>query len=219
MQVIGVAQDVRSVNIGLIEPYYLYLPLAPDAPLPDVFLRTAGDANLVTPHALKAASEIDRRLASLANAHSLDDALWAQRLPSTIATMFASIVGSLALILASVGIYGTIAYAVAQRTREIGIRMALGAQSISIVRLVLSRTMAFVAGGACLGLIGAAAVSQAITAIPFGLQSTLLFGTSPRDPATFAGVALFLVVIAVAAAYGPAKRATKVDPMVALRYE
>jgi predicted permease len=219
MQVIGVARDVRSVNIGLIEPYYLYLPLAPDAPLSDVLMRTTGDAGEAIPAALNSTSRVDTRLSSLADAHSLDDALMFQRLPSTVATILATAIGSLALILASVGIYGTIAYAVAQRTREIGIRMALGAQSVSILRLVLSRTMAFVVGGACLGLIGAAGVSHAITAIPFGLQSTFLFGTSPRDPATFAGVALFLLMVAVAAAYGPAKRATKVDPMVSLRYE
>ena len=219
MQVVGVAQDVRSVNIGLIEPYFLYLPLAPDAPLSDVMIRTTGEAGRAIPDALKAAAEVDRRLASLAVAHSLDDALWFQRLPSLIATILATIVGSLALILASVGIYGTIAYAVAQRTREIGIRMALGAPNLSIVRLVLARTMALVGAGAAVGLVGAAAVSHAVTAVPFRVQSMLLFGTSPRDPASFAAVAVFLLVVAFVAGYRPAVRATKVDPMVALRYE
>jgi predicted permease len=219
LQVIGVAQDVRSVNIGLIEPYFLYLPLAPDAPLSDVLIRTTGEASHAIPDALKAAADVDHRLASLAVAHSLDDALWFQRLPSLIATIFATIVGSLALILASVGIYGTIAYAVAQRTREIGIRMALGAPNLSIVRLVLARTMALVGAGAAVGLVGAAAVSHAVAAVPFGLQSMLLFGTSPRDPASFAAVAVFLLMVAFVAGYRPAARATKVDPMVALRYE
>jgi len=219
MQVIGVARDVRSVNIGLIEPYYLYLPLAPDAPLTDVLLHTTGDAGQTIPAALNSASRVDTRLSSLADAHSLDDALMFQRMPSTIATILASVVGSLALILASVGIYGTIAYAVAQRTREIGIRMALGAPRISIVKLVIARTMALIGAGAVVGMAGAAVVSHAITAVPFGLQSTLLFGTSPRDPLTFAVVALFLAAVALAAAYRPAMKATKVDPMVALRYE
>jgi ABC-type antimicrobial peptide transport system permease subunit len=197
----------------------LYLPLAADAPLDDVLLRVSGDAKLAIPEALKTASGIDPKLASLGLAHSLDDALWAQRLPSTVATLFAAIVGSLALVLASVGIYGTIAYAVAQRTREIGVRMALGAQRLTIMHLVLSRTMALAGAGAGLGLVGAAAVSQAVTAIPFGLQSSLLFGMNPHDPVSFFAVAMFLALVALAAAYRPAAKASKVDPMVALRYE
>ena len=220
MQVIGVAQDVHSVNVALTEPYFLYLPLAADAPLDDIFLRVpGGDTKRKIPETLKIVSGIDPKLASLGLVHSLDDALWAQRLPSSIATLFATIVGSLALILASIGVYGTIAYAVAQRTREIGIRMALGAQRLTIVRLVLARTLALAATGALLGLFGAAAAAQAITAIPFGLQSALFFGMSPRDPVSFGGVAAFLALVALAAAYRPAVKATKVDPMLALRYE
>ena len=108
--------------------------------------------------ALRATSEIDTRLPSLANAHSMDDALWFQHLPSTLATMFAAVVGSMALFLASVGIYGTIAYSVAQRTRDT-IRVALGAPQVSILRLVLGRTMALVGAGAFLGLAAALAAS------------------------------------------------------------
>jgi predicted permease len=219
MQVIGVAQDVRSMNLAHIEPYFLYLPLAPDAPLDDVFLRTSGDASQALAPALRATSEIDTRLPSLANAHGMDDALWFQHLPSTLGTLFAAVVGSMALFLASVGIYGTIAHAVAQRTREIGIRMALGAPHVSILRLVLGRTMALVGGGACLGLAAALAVSHAITAIPFALGHLLLFGVSPQDPLAFGGVGVFLLAVALGAAYWPARRATRVDPMVALRYE
>lgn len=219
MRVIGVAQDVHIMNLGQAEPYMLYLPLAPDAPLDDVFLRTKGDASQALAPALRATSEIDTRLPSLANAHSMDDALWFQHLPSTLATMFAAVVGSMALFLASVGIYGTIAYSVAQRTREIGIRVAMGAPQVSILRLVLGRTFALVGAGVSLGLAIALAASHAITAIPFGFASILLFGVSPRDPLAFGGVGAFLLGVALAAAYWPARRATRVDPMVALRYE
>jgi predicted permease len=219
MQVIGVAQDVHILNLAQVEPYFLYLPLAPDAPLDDVFLRTKGDASQALAPALRATSEIDTRLPSLANAHSMDDALWFQHLPSTLATMFAAVVGSMALFLASVGIYGTIAHAVAQRTREIGIRMSLGAPHVSILRLVLGRTMALVGGGAGLGLATALVASHAITAIPLALGSMLLFGVSPRDPLVFGGVGMFLLGVALMASYWPARRATRVDPMVALRYE
>jgi putative ABC transport system permease protein len=219
MQVIGVAQDVRSINLGQVDPYFLYLPLAPDAPLDDVFLRTSGDASRVLAPALRASSDVNQRLASLANAHSMDDALWFQRLPSVIGTLFAAVVGSMALFLASVGIYGTIAHAVAQRTREIGIRMALGAPQVSILRLVLGRTMALVGGGGSLGLATAVAMSHAIASIPFGFSALLLFGVSPQDPLAFGGVGAFLVTVALGAAYWPARRAARVDPMVALRYE
>ena len=219
MRVIGVAQDTKSFHLGQIEPYFFYLPLAPDAPLDDVFLHTRGDASQAMAPALRATSQIDTRLPSLANAHSMDDALWFQHLPSTLATMFAAVVGSMALFLASVGIYGTIAHAVAQRTREIGIRVALGAPRYSILRLMIGRTMVLVGGGAFLGLAAALAVSHAITAIPFGLASILLFGVSPRDPLALGGVGAFLLAVALAAAYWPARRATRVDPMVALRYE
>jgi predicted permease len=219
MRVIGVAQDVKSFHLGEIEPYMLYLPLAPDAPVDDVFLGIRGDASRALAPALRATSEIDTRLPSLGNAHSMDDALWFQHLPSTLATMFAAVVGSMALFLASVGIYGTIAHAVAQRTREIGIRIALGAPHASIVRLVLGRTMALVGGGAGLGLAAALVVSHAITAIPFALGYIFLFGVSPRDPLVFGGVGAFLLGVALVAAYWPARRATRVDPVVALRYE
>ena len=122
--------------------------MLPTASVDYVLLRSASDAAEAIPSTLRAAAEVDPRLSSLAIAHSLDDALWAQRLPSTIATIFAAVVGGMALLLSSVGIYGTIANAVAQRTREIGIRMALGGQHSAIMRLVLTRTMALVGVGA-----------------------------------------------------------------------
>ena len=218
-QVIGVAQDTRTVVLGRVEPLYVYLPAAADAPIDDVFVRTAGKGQTSMGLVLGAAAAIDNKLASLANVHVMDDALWFQRLPSTIATLFATSVGSLGLFLASVGIYGTIMYAVAQRTREIGIRIALGAQERSILRLVLVRMMRLVGLTTCIGLALAAAFSHALAVLPFGMGSLLLFGVSPWDPLVFAAVAVFLAVIALSAAYLPARRATKVDPMVALRYE
>ena len=219
-QVIGVVQDTYTVALGKVEPLYVYLPAAADAPIDDVFVRTAGNGQTSMGLVLSAAAAIDNKLASLAVVHVMDDVLWFQRLPSTIATLFATSVGSLGLFLASVGIYGTIVYAVAQRTREIGIRIALGAQQASILRLVLLRMMRLVGATTCIGLALAAALSHALTTVlPFGMGSLLLFGVSPWDPLVFTTVAVFLAVIAMSAAYLPARRATKVDPMVALRYE
>jgi putative ABC transport system permease protein len=121
------------------------------------------------------------------------------------------IAGGMALLLGIVGLYGVIAYSVSQRTREIGIRMALGSQKGDVIRLILSEGTLVILIGLAVGL--AASVSST------RFLSSLLFGVTATDPLTFAGVIILLALVALAACYIPARRAAKVDPMVALRYE
>jgi putative ABC transport system permease protein len=133
--------------------------------------------------------------------------IWQSRVWGLLLGIFSGI----ALVLASVGIYGVMAYFVTQRTREIGIRIALGAQWSDVLKMILRSGMSLVIIGLTIGLAGAFALTR--------LMTTLLFEVSPGDPITFAAVAVCVIVAALLACYIPARRATKVDPLVALRYE
>jgi ABC-type antimicrobial peptide transport system permease subunit len=125
-----------------------------------------------------------------------------------------SLFGLLAQVLAAVGLYGVLAWSVSRRTREIGIRMALGAGRAAVLRMVLRQGMALALAGVALGLAGAYALSRYV-----GGVAKMLYGVEPADPLTFGVIALFLTLVALLACYVPARRATKVDPMEALRYE
>jgi putative ABC transport system permease protein len=132
---------------------------------------------------------------------------WQYRLFSWMFSVF----GAIALALAAIGVYGVLAYSVTQRAHEIGVRMALGARSTDVVRMIAGQGLRLAVVGVIVGAVGAAAVTQ-------GLR-TILFNVSATDPISYAGVALFLVAVAMAAAWVPARRATRVDPIIALRAE
>jgi putative ABC transport system permease protein len=154
--------------------------------------------------------QIDKNV-PMARVMTLDEVMSSSVAQPRLETILLGFFGSVALLLAGVGIYGVIAYSVSQRTSEIGIRMALGASRLSVLSMVLGQGLRLTAVGLGIGLALALALTRLMTGI--------LFGISPTDPATFMAILLLLGIIALLACYLPARRATRVDPMVALRYE
>jgi len=214
--VIGVVGDVRSTALNQQSPA-LYYPLAwrtgpyrPKVVVMDVVVRTAGMPEALVPALRQRVRELDAEI-PMSNVRTMDD--WVSnsaaqpRMNARLLTLFAA----LALLIAAIGIYAVLAYSVTQRTREIGLRIALGAQPGNVLGLVVKEGMKVGLIGVGAGLLGALAVSRAM--------SSLVYGVPVRDPLTFTSVAIALTVIALVACFIPARRAAKVDPMVALRYE
>jgi predicted permease len=209
-EVIGVAQDVRNVYLWSGHEPYLYLPLtAAEAPDMLFFVRTQRNNSALTGaipgyvHALDASVRV--------SAQRLDEnlALWIW--PSQIGALLSAALGFFALLLAAAGIYAVMAYTVTQRTREIGIRMALGSQQREVVELLLREGMGLVSLGLAIGLLASLGGAR--------LLAKFLYGLSALDGLAFGGVSLLLTGVALLACWLPARRAMRVEPMVALRYE
>ena len=209
--IVGEVGDVHDQVLNQQVPQ-LYYAIAQRGswPLMDVVVRTSGSPEALLPAIRQRIAQLDRGLA-LANVNTMDQ--WVSnsaaqpRLDTTLLTIFAS----LALLIAAIGIYGVLAYSVNQRTREIGVRMALGATPASVLKLIVGEGMKVVLLGVTVALAGGLALGRAV--------SSLVFGVTVRDPATFGVVAVALTSVALAACAIPARRAARVDPMVALRYE
>jgi ABC-type antimicrobial peptide transport system permease subunit len=173
-------------------------------------VRTSGRPEAAISSVRSQVQSLDTNLA-LTNVNTIeeliDQGLYAPRIGAALLSVF----GALALLLAVVGVYGVLSYSVNQQTREIGIRMAMGAQTGRVLKLVVGQGMRLALAGLALGLVIALAAMRVL--------STLLFGVSAHDPVIFVGVSIVLMAAAILACYIPARRAMKVDPMVALRYE
>jgi predicted permease len=175
-----------------------------------VVLRTEGDPTAVMGDVRRAVAKIDSREA-VYSVQTMDEVISNSFAARRLSMLLLGIFAALALVLACVGIYGVISYLVSQRTREIGVRMALGAQPGDVLRLVIGHGAKMALIGVAVGIVAALGLTRLI--------ANQLFGVSAHDPLTFLGVALLLIIVAVAACFIPARRAMRVDPMVALRYE
>ena len=210
-EIVGVARDVKSAGLkAASEPAY-YVP-ALQAPLQDMtfLVRTHGDPTSLVPALRNAVWAIDPNQ-PISNVDTLEKIVADNIAQPRLNMLLMGLLGALALVLATVGIYALLSYAVTQRTQEIGIRLALGAQVADVLKLILKQGMILVVIGEAIGLAGAFALTR--------LLSGLLFGVTPTDATTFATVSGVLIAVALLACYVPARRATKVDPLVALRYE
>jgi predicted permease len=219
-EVIGVAKDVRSANLSRVDPSFVYLPVTP-AQSNGILVRTQGNRRDAIASVRTAIEAVDKGLLPGFSMTSLEeDPVRMQKLIMRTTTTFAAVLACLALALASVGIYGVMSYLVTQRTGEIGIRMALGANTRDVLASVVLSGLRPVFIGAVLGLVGAAGLSAILHAtLVFPGSVDLLFGVSMFDPLTFIGLTVFVACVAALASAIPARRATSVDPVVALRYE
>ena len=214
--IVGVVRHVKNHGLGVAGREQIYFPHAqfPSAPFGFrgmyVALRTTGDPKIATSAVRNQVASLDPDL-PMFDVQTLEDRLTRSVAQPRFNVLLLGIFATVALVLAVVGLYGVISYSVSQRTHEIGIRMALGAQPRDILKLVVGQGMVITLAGVGVGL----AASFALTRF---LQS-LLFGVSATDPVTFTAVSVLLAAVALLACYIPARRATKIDPMVALRYD
>jgi predicted permease len=211
-EIVGVVQDARYTKLQQDNPPTVYTPYLQQTSFSQMNfeVRTIGEPLAMLPAIREALRQVDKNLPlfDVKTQHrQIEESVSKERAFAHLTTFF----GLLALLLASIGLYGVMAYSVAQRTRELGIRIALGAQKRDVLQLVLRQGMVLVLIGAGVGIIIAYNATRILT--------SMLYGVTPNDPLTFTGVGVLLLLVALLACFLPARRAAQTDPMVALRYE
>jgi putative ABC transport system permease protein len=210
-EVVGVVADVKSMNLDpQVEPnaYISYWQWPMQTPM--LFVRTAGNPANFAAALYSEVKALNKNLPT-PKVQTMNERLSEVVAEPRFQTILLGLFGIVALVLVSAGIYGVVSYSVAQRTHEIGVRMALGAGRRDVLRLVIGQVMKLVSAGLAIGLAGALALTR--------LMKTLLFGVSAYDPLTFGSIALLLAFVAMLACWIPARRATRVNPIVALRHD
>ncbi|HEY4131918.1 MAG TPA: ABC transporter permease [Gemmatimonadaceae bacterium] len=210
--IVGVVGDTHDAGLGVDALPTVYIPQAviPKWTGFNVVIRTSGEPNAIVGDARRVFRALDPTL-PLRRIQTLDDVVSASTAPARWSTILLGVFAGVALVMAVLGVFGVLSFIVTQRTRELGIRIALGASASRVQRLVIVRGMALAACGLAVGIVGSLALSR--------FMSTLLYGVTTTDPTTFIGVSAILVIAAALASYLPARRATRVDPIIALRAE
>jgi putative ABC transport system permease protein len=210
-EIIGVVANVMNEDLDGMEEPGVYWPFAQSpSPRMTLVVRAPGAHTRIAPAVRESLAALDPRL-PLSEIKTMEEVVYERRSPKEVMMWMLVAFAVMALMMAAVGTYAVMAYAVAQRTHEIGVRMALGALPVDILKLVLRRGLSLVLLGLGVGLAGAFALTRAL--------EVLLYKVTATDPLTFAGVSLLLALVALLACYLPARRAMKVDPMTALRVE
>jgi putative ABC transport system permease protein len=209
LQIVGVAGDVKHNNLRSDVRPELYIPLARFTPgIAGLIVRGNGDAGAPLPNVQRSVWALDSGLAANLAA-PVETLLYASLAPARVATVLLAVFAGTTFVLGLVGIYGVLSYGISQRTREIGIRIALGAPPAQVLRMVLSEAIVLAAAGVGIGVVAALLLSRYL--------DSLLFGIKASDPATFLVAAIGIPCAAVLAAYTPARRAMRIDPVLALR--
>ncbi len=211
LEIVGIAKDVKNRSLSETPQPFLYLPLLQDYRSNMILVaRTAINPEQAFHGVQAAVAALDTGM-PIFDVKTFEEhigvSLFLQRMAATLLSIF----GLLALSLAALGLYGVMAYSVSQRTRELGIRISVGAKQRDVLRLILGQTLTLAAIGMAGGLVTAIAVTR--------FAANLLYGISPADPVTFILIAVLLLFVSLVAGYFPARRATKIDPMIALRSE
>ncbi|MBA3248610.1 MAG: ABC transporter permease [Pyrinomonadaceae bacterium] len=210
-QIVGVARDGKYFSIGEAPRMFVYSPLLQDyATSATLIVRTSSNPERMISTIRDEVRKLDPNL-PVFGVKTLTEHMGVSLFPARVAATLLGGFGLLALTLAGIGIYGVMAYAVTQRTREIGIRVALGARPTDVLRLCMRHGVLLSVIGVLIGLVATFALTR--------LMASLLYGVSPTDAVTFISISLLLTAVALLASYLPARRATKVDPMIALRHE